>query len=438
MEELKAAVLGKWLNIDLDFIANKMGFAESEVTVSEELVYETIRCLDYETCVSKKPSINYVITVIALMWEYIDHNKYDVSKLIVKFLSRIGYPTSAIIADEGYDRENCIFSSLGSTIDNLLTTLNQETNEVTVNGHKFLLTNFQMNIWRSMDSEKIIGISAPTSAGKSFVILLKLLEKLSKENFDIVYIVPTLSLLNQVSEDFNTYLNRLNVVNCSISNSVIGKESSSHNNIYILTQEKAIAAFCSDKNVFSNNLILVADEIQNIERIKEDNDERAKILFDTLNEFRYKENVKQVIISGPRINDIDITGKSIFGIETESITSLDSPVLNLTYSICKSSIGYNLKQYCAITKQPLQKAITNQSSIIGYGYKLYDSKFLSFLNELVNRFPGQQNIIFSPTAATARKIACSLDGERNTNELISELIDYYKKSISMSISGLLL
>lgn len=109
MEELKAAVLGKWLNIDLDFIANKMGFAESEVTVSEELVYETIRCLDYETCVSKKPSINYVITVIALMWEYIDHNKYDVSKLIVKFLSRIGYPTSAIIADEGYDRENCIF-----------------------------------------------------------------------------------------------------------------------------------------------------------------------------------------------------------------------------------------------------------------------------------------------------------------------------------------
>ena len=86
MEELKAAVLGKWLNIDLDFIANKMGFAESEVTVSEELVYETIRCLDYETCVSKKPSINYVITVIALMWEYIDHNKYDVSKLIVKFL----------------------------------------------------------------------------------------------------------------------------------------------------------------------------------------------------------------------------------------------------------------------------------------------------------------------------------------------------------------
>ena len=78
MEELKAAVLGKWLNIDLDFIANKMGFAESEVTVSEELVYETIRCLDYETCVSKKPSINlslihilFYMLLLATSWKYV-------------------------------------------------------------------------------------------------------------------------------------------------------------------------------------------------------------------------------------------------------------------------------------------------------------------------------------------------------------------------------
>lgn len=434
MEHLKATILNKWLNIDLDFIANKMGFAESKVIIPKELVYDTIRCLDYETCVSKNPSVNYVITVIALMWEYVDHQEYDISKLVVKFLSRIGYPTSAVIADEGYDRENCIFSSLGSTIDNLLTTLNQETNEVTVNDRKFLLTDFQMKIWKSMDSEKIVGISAPTSAGKSFVILLKILEKLSNEDFDIVYIVPTLSLLNQVSEDFNTYLTKLNIDNCLVSNSVIGKGDTSHNNIFILTQEKAIAAFSSDKNAFSKDMILVADEIQNIERIKEDNDERAKVLFDTLNEFRYKENVKQIIISGPRIDDIDITGKSIFGIETESITSLDSPVLNLTYSICKNSLGYSLKQYCAITELPLQKLITNPSSIVGYGGKVYDDNFLSYLKEITKRLNGQQNIIFSPTAATARKIACSLDGEKTTNELISELIEYYKSSIHPSYS----
>ena len=78
--------------------------------------------------------------------------------------------------------------------------------QVEVCGKKYLLTDFQERIWDCMDRDKLIGISAPTSAGKSFVILLKLVERLSMENLDIVYIVPTLSLVNQVTEDFNREL----------------------------------------------------------------------------------------------------------------------------------------------------------------------------------------------------------------------------------------
>ena len=48
-----------------------------------------------------------------------------------------------------------------------------------------------------MDKEKLIGISAPTSAGKSFVILLKLLDKLCKEKFDI----PILGVIPKYLED---------------------------------------------------------------------------------------------------------------------------------------------------------------------------------------------------------------------------------------------
>lgn len=187
MEQLKEKVLNSWLEIEFYSTATKIGFIQADIIIPQELVYDTIRCLDYETSVSKAPSINYVITVIALMWEYTNHNEYDIRKVIVKFLSRVGYPTSAIIVDDDFDYDNCVFSSLDSTIEHLLATLNQERNRVTVNEHKYLLTDFQMRIWSNMDTEKLIGISAPTSAGKSFVILLKLLDKLSKENFDIVY-----------------------------------------------------------------------------------------------------------------------------------------------------------------------------------------------------------------------------------------------------------
>lgn len=434
MEQLKEKVLNSWLEIEFYSTATKIGFIQADIIIPQELVYDTIRCLDYETSVSKAPSINYVITVIALMWEYTNHNEYDIRKVIVKFLSRVGYPTSAIIVDDDFDYDNCVFSSLDSTIEHLLATLNQERNSVTVNEHKYLLTDFQMRIWSNMDTEKLIGISAPTSAGKSFVILLKLLDKLSKENFDIVYIIPTLSLLNQVSEDFNKTIKKLGVQNCRVSNAFVERNNDQTNNIFVLTQEKAISAFSDERNTFSKDIVLVADEIQNIERIKEDDDERSKVLFDTLNEFRYKDNVRQIIISGPRIDDIETTGKSIFGIETKDITSVDSPVLNLTYSICKEKDTYYLKQYCGLTAQPLIRPITNAEFIEGYGKKTYDEKYLSYLNTFADKLKGQQNIIFSPTAATARKVACSLDVNNEVDSSITDLIDYYKQSIHPNYS----
>ena len=429
MERLKEKVLNGWLEVDFYHVANKIGFIQSYDTVSDELIYDSIRCLDYETSIPKIPSVNYVITIIALLWEYADHEKYDLRKAIVKFLSRIGYPTSAIIADKGFDEDSCAFSSLDSAIEHLITTLNQERNSIEVNGHKFLLTDFQMNIWKSMDEDKLIGISAPTSAGKSFVIILKLLDKLCSNNFDIVYIIPTLSLLNQVSEDFNKSIKKLGIPNCRVSNSFVERENSTYNNIYVLTQEKAISAFSDERNTFSKNIILVADEIQNIERIKEDNDERSKVLYDTLNEFRYKDSVKQIIISGPRIEDIKETGKSIFGLETKDITSVDSPVLNMTYSVCQEKDKYYLKQYCGMTDYPIIRQITNTEIIEGYGKKSYDDKYLSYLNIFANRLNGQQNIIFSPTSSTARKIACSLNVESEPDDKINDLIEYYKTTV---------
>ncbi len=66
----------------------------------------------------------------------------------------------------------------------------------------------------------------------------------------MVYIVTTLSLLNQVSEDFNRTIQQLNILNCIVSNSYV-ENSPSINTIFVLTQEKAISAFSDDRNKFS-------------------------------------------------------------------------------------------------------------------------------------------------------------------------------------------
>ncbi len=108
------SVLNSWLEIDFYNVANKANLISKRKVVQPDLIYDIIRCLDYETIMTDKPSVNYVITVIGLMWEHIDHNRYDLRSVVVKFLSRIGYPTSAIICDEGFDKEECRFSHLNS------------------------------------------------------------------------------------------------------------------------------------------------------------------------------------------------------------------------------------------------------------------------------------------------------------------------------------
>lgn len=428
MQERKKLVLRKWLEIDFYAIANKANLISKSKKVELDLIYDTIRVLDYETIMEKEPSVNYVITIIGLMWEHVNHEIFDLKSIVIKFLSRVGYPTAAIICDEKFNKETCSFGHLNSHIDEILSTIYQVRNEVTVAGKKYLLTDYQMKIWKSMDKDKIIGISAPTSAGKSFVILLKLVERLKNENIDIVYIVPTLSLLNQVTEDFNRELKKAGVKEYWISNSYEEEENNDKKNVYVLTQEKAIAAFANSNRAFSKELILVADEIQNIERIKEDTDQRSKILYDTLVEFRYKKNVRQIIISGPRIEDIDKVGRSIFGIETIDHTTSISPVLNLTYSIKKIGNKYFLKQYCALTDEPIEREVENRQLIEGYGQRIYNDKYLGYLNDFVNCIgENTQNIIFAPTSSSARKIALSLEAVKT--DQTKELIDYYRMTI---------
>ena len=433
MEEKMKQVLYKWLEIDLVNIAKKMGLSDKSCDVNLELLTDTIRCLDYESIIVEKPSINYIITVIGLMWEHVDHTKFDLRKFVIKILSRIGYPTSAIICDKDFDKENGTFSGLDSWIDEVALTINQMKNEIMVANQKYLLTDYQKQIWDSMDNDKVLGISAPTSAGKSFVILLKLVDRLINDNIDIVYIVPTLSLLNQVTEDFNRELKKIGVTDYWISNSFDDQQLSNKKNIYIMTQEKAIAAFSDTEKAFTKRLILVADEIQNIERIREDKDQRAKVLYDTLIEFRYKDNVEQIIISGPRIEEIEKVGKSIFGIETKDHTTDISPVLNLTYSIKKVDKKYYLKQYCALTQEPLTLEIENAEIIEGYGEKQYTDKYLSYLNNVVKGVGENcQNIVFSPTSDSARKIAMALGDTSNGIE--KELIEYYGMTVRENFS----
>jgi superfamily II RNA helicase len=76
---------------------------------------------------------------------------------------------------------------------------------------------FQCSFWQSVNTHDRISISAPTSAGKSFIIGRWLAEYLrNNPQHTIVYIVPTRALIQQVQQDIERILKFQHVENTSV------------------------------------------------------------------------------------------------------------------------------------------------------------------------------------------------------------------------------
>ena len=432
MLEIREA-LNRWLEIDYHYMANRLGFINVECKASHSLILDSIRALDRETTCSASPDTNVIITLVALMWEHTDKSKYQLNDIIRKILSRIGYPTSAIITDDNYDYSCSQFSSTRSIIDRYTMTLLQSPFDVQIGKKRFLFTCFQKQLWDKLNQKRIVGVSAPTSAGKSYVVLLYTINKMLNSSHNIIYIVPTLSLLNQVTEDYGKMIKMIGLSDVVVTNNLDIGDSESPHSVFIWTQEKAIAnlsGFVEKKMPIET--ILVVDEIQNIERVSEDDDIRAKILYDTLQELRHYSNISQIIISGPRINKIDHLGKDLFGEKTAEVTSCVSPVLSLTYSIMKNGKKYYMKQYCSVKDKPFEKPIDNPDIISGYGQSSLSSEYLEYLGELIKKLKDDQNIVFAPTSSAARKMAISISEKfvSTSSDSIADLIDYYRKTVN--------
>src|SRR5690606_2680453 len=79
---------------------------------------------------------------------------------------------------------------------------------IKLDSEDLLASKFQKDLWNKLNSAEKISISAPTSAGKSFILKKYINNVLnSREVFKVLYIVPSKALINQVSEEFRKEVN---------------------------------------------------------------------------------------------------------------------------------------------------------------------------------------------------------------------------------------
>jgi hypothetical protein len=219
---------------------------------------------------------------------------------------------------------NYVERNLTESTPSLLALINRRVSEmlntVTFGDETLALTAYQKRVWNSLHKTRASFISAPTSAGKSFLVvehLCRLAEKPGR--FVAAYVTPTRALLSEVHQKIQARIKGRPGMRVSAI-PTLEEEQTYPTQIFVLTQERLstlLSAGASDL-VFD---LLVVDEAQNIA-----DDSRGMILQDCLEQIAERSNKTQVILLAPGAVGMPEVAKT-FGIsDLVSLSTQLSPV----------------------------------------------------------------------------------------------------------------
>ncbi|WP_165838215.1 DEAD/DEAH box helicase [Pontibacter arcticus] len=425
---------------DLEAFAAKLKLINKEIPQLEEKL--AVQLLNLAERLSRRAigdqERNICLTICGLVWEHKNKAWDNLPSFLMQVLSRLGLIPSARMVDLNYNIENQEFSNLGSLIAQFaFESKLLECETQVIDDYFITLSTFQKRMWDLIDQKNRIGISAPTSAGKSYVLANKIVHHLHLHGGSCIYVVPTITLINQVSSDLRRLINELELninVGQTYSEKHISKQSS---NILVLTQERALSAISQGEDFFKNLELLIIDEIQNIERVANEDNDRSRDLYNLIREFEDNLTPKKIVVAGPRIKNIDEVVTELFGKEAQSINNDLPPVLNLSYSFIYQSGKVLFRQYSTISKKPKSIIVDNfpVNPLKFFNSVRYNDSSFTLLNSILNNLdPNEGNIVFAPTKASANSIAKNINGEAKLTKELNSLIEYVSNSISPNYS----
>ncbi|QRO31666.1 DEAD/DEAH box helicase [Chromobacterium violaceum] len=181
----------------------------------------------------------------------------------------------------------------------------RELNSVDMAGKKVALTEFQLNVWDSLKSKAATAISAPTSAGKSYVVLEHLCDSaIHADHFVALYIAPTRALLAEIQGKLEK---RLVSVNEKLRVTTVPVPDPEHRpkQIYVLTQERA-QLLLSVVDISSLIDLVIVDEAQAI-----GDDSRGMILQDVVEKVQVANPNARFLFLAPGASGFQLVGDSV-------------------------------------------------------------------------------------------------------------------------------
>ena len=284
------------------------------------------------------------------------------------------------------------------------------------------INRFQEKVFCEYLSFDALSISAPTSSGKSFILLQIILDYIkAHRNAIIVYIVPTRALIQQVTADINDILKNNAIVEVAVSSvpTVIIEQNIHH--IYVLTQER-LHWILGDNDSFCPNCLIV-DEAQKI-----GDGSRGVILQQAIEEISRRNQNAKILFASPMTENPEIL-----------LDLLDTHVHKGKLSSDHTTVNQNLLWVNCINEKDkiwnMQLCLDEATFELGrfsIEYRATSiSKRLPFVAHALSDTHGG-NLIYANGAADAEKIARvlhDLQGQDSEDAQLEELIKLVKKTI---------
>lgn len=288
---------------------------------------------------------------------------------------------------------------------------------VTVNEEQLVFTNFQFDLWSKLSANERIALSAPTSAGKSFVLQNYLVSVFSEgKPLAIVYVVPTRALIAQVAFDLGAFFQeaRAKTAPDIITIPPDPDTTLSKQAIYVMTQERVQLTLASHPEFSA--AIVVVDEAQSISE-----GARGVLLQWVLDDLLARNPKAQILFASPNIRNLHVFSQ-LFGLEDIRQVSSSEPTVAQNFLTVK--ITSTTKGRVLVTRASPSSETEVAQIDIGHPLASRVEKLVHVAAKLGQR---HANIVYANGAADAEKIAMQLadlfTGRAPTAELtaLSEL-----------------
>ncbi len=350
----------------------------------------------------------------------------DIERLCYLLMSRVGNLTATNLFKRSGKAGNANSDVRIYNYDALLSfelAAQQEIKRIELGMETLLVTRFQKMLWNDLNAKHRISISAPTSAGKSFIVkkYIKNVILNAKEVQWCLYIVPSRALINQVSEEFRIELGEL----ANVYTTFLEPDLET-NAVFVLTPERCLRLLKHASSVKFRFRLIFIDEIQNVE----DEGGRGTLLEYIVSLLGITFPESQIVAAGPNLDNPFRLFNEIFRETSAIVKTTVSPVIQVR-SVIRATDKKNISVQLLSNNSGIEKFSIN----IGYDLeKALNNNIGSGIAGLIGRFAKEEHtIIYAPKTnlaeSWARHFAKTVKGEVFLDRRVLELIDYLGEEI---------